>query len=109
MDSASVSANMTVHFKGSDEASVLIDSTSLFMVFSVTFTLLAHVEFIVLINNMGLPFSHQQQNKQRVCTERYISSFPNRTFICPHILPNTFQNIAAFGLKEDITGAVSKL
>ena len=109
-------ANLTFHYHSQRELTILVESTSLFMVFSVVFSNLTHPDnFAVIIdfdNFTKLPTLLQERhNHGKLCIRKYIShtNNTNQTYICPYTNPKSSQNLAVLAeeVKEDIARYVS--
>ena len=104
MVSEVIPLNLTVNYESQTGAAVVsIDSTAVFMVFSITLQLMTISEIAVVVGNLlsSNQFLIPHQNSFSLCTEEMVSAYFNRTFFCAPSSLRTSHNFTVLNLKRD--------
>ena len=109
MGSQSIFANMTTYFQSDSQAAILVESSSFFMVFSMTITLLTHKDITTVIMDFDYfrMIPQPLQDISKICVEKNVSSYHNKTFFCPYSTPGKSHLLHVLGLPEGTSYTVS--
>ena len=91
-------------------STISIDGTVVFIVFSVTLNVLTHSDITVALSDIKTSeylTNYQLQHPRRICVERDINSYPNKTYFCPYTDSRKTQTLIVWNSKHNTDRNVS--